>query len=135
MGRRLDRRPGSGDRPALGAAEGQHDARVLPTGHLVYTRGATIFAVPFDETRLTVTGVSRAGSAGDSDVESNRNVACGLVVLGNVRDRSGPLSSLYQLLVLGQPGRPRGANGTASSELRDTLIGVARCRRTGLASR
>ena len=32
------------------------DARVLPTGHLVYARGTTIFAVPFDEKRLKVTG-------------------------------------------------------------------------------
>ncbi len=38
--------------------QGGTDARVLPTGHLVYTRAGTIFAVPFDETRLTVTGGS-----------------------------------------------------------------------------
>jgi serine/threonine-protein kinase len=31
-------------------------ARVLPTGHLVYARAGTIFAVPFDAARLTVTG-------------------------------------------------------------------------------
>ena len=36
--------------------KGGTDARVLPTGHLVYARGGTLFAVPFDETRLTVTG-------------------------------------------------------------------------------
>ena len=29
---------------------------MLPTGHLVYARAGTIFAVPFDEKRLTVTG-------------------------------------------------------------------------------
>ncbi len=35
---------------------GGTDGHVLPTGHLVYSRDGTLFAVPFDETRLTVTG-------------------------------------------------------------------------------
>jgi eukaryotic-like serine/threonine-protein kinase len=35
---------------------GGTDGRVLPTGHLVYTSATTLFAVPFDETRLMVTG-------------------------------------------------------------------------------
>jgi eukaryotic-like serine/threonine-protein kinase len=36
--------------------EGGADARVLPTGHLVYTSAGTLFAVPFDEARLAVIG-------------------------------------------------------------------------------
>jgi len=32
------------------------DARVLPTGHLVFAREGTIYAVPFDETGTTVAG-------------------------------------------------------------------------------
>jgi len=32
------------------------DARVLPTGHLVYSREATLFAMPFDARRLIATG-------------------------------------------------------------------------------
>ncbi len=32
------------------------DARYVPTGHLVYALNGTLFAVPFDVTRLTVTG-------------------------------------------------------------------------------
>jgi eukaryotic-like serine/threonine-protein kinase len=32
------------------------DPHVLPTGHLLFARGAALFAVPFDPTRLTVTG-------------------------------------------------------------------------------
>ena len=32
------------------------DARYVPTGHLVYARGNTLFAVPFDVATLTVTG-------------------------------------------------------------------------------
>jgi hypothetical protein len=37
---------------------GGTDGRVLPTGHLVYTSATTMFAVPFDETRLLGTGGS-----------------------------------------------------------------------------
>jgi Tol biopolymer transport system component len=36
--------------------EGGADARYLPTGHLVYTRGGVIFAVPFDLDNLSVMG-------------------------------------------------------------------------------
>ena len=36
--------------------EGGSDARYLPTGHLVYVLGGTIFAVPFDAESLMVTG-------------------------------------------------------------------------------
>ncbi len=35
---------------------GGTDGRVLPTGHLVYSREGTLFAMPFDATRLVVTG-------------------------------------------------------------------------------
>jgi eukaryotic-like serine/threonine-protein kinase len=35
---------------------GGTDARVLPTGHLVYSREATLFAMTFDAERLVVTG-------------------------------------------------------------------------------
>jgi serine/threonine-protein kinase len=36
--------------------EGGTDARILPTGHLVFVREGTLFAVPFDASRLAVTG-------------------------------------------------------------------------------
>jgi Tol biopolymer transport system component len=36
--------------------EGGTDAQILPTGHLVFVREGTLFAVPFDTTRLVVTG-------------------------------------------------------------------------------
>ena len=36
--------------------EGGTDAQILPTGHLVFVREGTLFAVPFDESRLAVTG-------------------------------------------------------------------------------
>ena len=44
----------TGRRTAL--VKGGTDARVLPTGHLVYFRDGTLFAVPFDEERMTVIG-------------------------------------------------------------------------------
>jgi serine/threonine-protein kinase len=36
--------------------EGGSDARYVPTGHIVYGYGTTLFAVPFDSRRLAVTG-------------------------------------------------------------------------------
>src|SRR5262245_360878 len=44
----------SGERKIL--VEGGSDARYFPTGHLVYALGGTLFALPFDEKRLQVTG-------------------------------------------------------------------------------
>ena len=44
----------TGERYVL--VDGGTDARYLPTGHLVYTQGGTLFAVPFDVARLEVTG-------------------------------------------------------------------------------
>jgi serine/threonine-protein kinase len=44
----------SGARTTL--IEGGSDAHYLPTGHLVYALGGTLFAVPFDAVRLRVTG-------------------------------------------------------------------------------
>lgn len=47
-------RLGTGERKIL--VRGGSDARYIPTGHLVYVRGNTIFAVPFDAERLEVKG-------------------------------------------------------------------------------
>ncbi len=44
----------TGERRVL--IEGGRDARYLPTGHLVYAQAGTLLAVPFDLTRLEVTG-------------------------------------------------------------------------------
>ena len=44
----------SGRRVVL--VDGGTDARLLPTGHLVYVREATMFAVKFDPARLAITG-------------------------------------------------------------------------------
>ena len=44
----------TGERRLL--VDGGTDARYLPTGHLVYAQGGTLFAVPFDVARLEVTG-------------------------------------------------------------------------------
>jgi serine/threonine-protein kinase len=38
--------------------EGGSDARYLPTGHLVYAMGGTLFAVPFDAESLMITGTA-----------------------------------------------------------------------------
>ena len=44
----------TGERRLL--VDGGTDARYVPTGHLVYAQGGTLFAVPFDVARLEVTG-------------------------------------------------------------------------------
>jgi serine/threonine-protein kinase len=48
--------------------KGGADARVLPTGHLVYKRATTMFAASFDETRLAVAGDPMAVQEGVSHV-------------------------------------------------------------------
>src|SRR6185295_5676293 len=47
---------GSNDRKRL--VEGGADARYVPTGHLVYALGGTLFALPFDPRRLETTGTA-----------------------------------------------------------------------------
>jgi serine/threonine-protein kinase len=42
--------------PRTTLIEGGSDPRYLPTGHLLYVRGGTLFAVPFDVERLQLTG-------------------------------------------------------------------------------
>jgi Tol biopolymer transport system component len=44
------------DGPSKVVVRGAHYARYLRTGHLLYAEGATLFAVPFDTSRLEVTG-------------------------------------------------------------------------------
>ncbi len=52
----------SGARTTL--IEGGSDARYLPTGHIVYALGGSLFAIPFDLERLQVTGGSTPVVAG-----------------------------------------------------------------------
>jgi serine/threonine-protein kinase len=47
--------PLSGGSPTL-VLRGGYAARYVPSGHLVYLRGTTLFAVPFDVDRVAVTG-------------------------------------------------------------------------------
>ena len=50
------------DRARKTLARGVGSPRYLPSGHLVYTRKATMFAVPFDLERHGNTGDCRRGS-------------------------------------------------------------------------
>jgi serine/threonine-protein kinase len=43
---------------------GSSDTRYLPTGHLVFVQAGTLMAVPFDATRLEVTGAARPMAQG-----------------------------------------------------------------------
>ena len=80
--------------------EGGSDARYVSTGHIVYASGGTLFAVPFDLSRLAVTGGAvsvvegvrrEVGSAGRSFVFSQS---------GSLVYVPGPVSSGQQDLVL-----------------------------------
>ncbi len=104
--------------------EGGSDARYIPTGHLIYAREGTLFAVPFDLGRLTLTGdraqlIDRVSwSAGRTTGASHFSVAnTGTVIyLGGVpafnfdrlsivlTDRKGVIERLPI-----QPGRYSGA--------------------------
>ncbi len=61
------------------------DASYVPTGHLVYIRGGTLFAVPFDAGRLAVTGseapvIEGVSSIGSPDIGDYTFSASGLLV-------------------------------------------------------
>ena len=56
MGRRADRRAVDRNGRAEATHRGRSDARYVPTGHIVYASGGTLFAVPFDLAKLEVTG-------------------------------------------------------------------------------
>ena len=80
--------------------EGGSDARYVSTGHIVYASGGTLFAVPFDLSRLAVTGGAvsvvegvrrEVGSAGMSFVFSQS---------GSLVYVPGPVGSGQQDLVL-----------------------------------
>jgi serine/threonine-protein kinase len=49
--------------------EGGSDVRYLRTGHLVFARGTTLFAVPFDATRMSVSGTAVPVAEGLSRAE------------------------------------------------------------------
>ena len=51
------------------------DGRYVPTGHLVYNRGATLFAVPFDAGKLAATGSEAPVVEGISTNGPNSNTA------------------------------------------------------------
>ena len=50
------------DRVRKTLARGVGSPRYLPSGHLVYTKKATMFAVPFDLERMEARGTAVAGS-------------------------------------------------------------------------
>jgi len=61
------------------------DASYVPTGHVVYVRGGTLFAVPFDARQLAVTGseapvIDGVSSLGSPDIGDYTFSASGLLV-------------------------------------------------------
>jgi serine/threonine-protein kinase len=126
--------------------DGGSDARYLPTGHVAYAIGGSIYAVPFDLRSLTVTGepfpilegVRRAlaGATGLADfgVSDTGTLA---YVPGPAMMAGGVILSLVDRQDVGTPlklppgpyGSPRAAPdgrrvATESSDGRETFIGV-----------
>jgi hypothetical protein len=85
--------------------DGGSDARYLPTGHLIFAVGGTIFARPFDSSSMTLTGsqvpivVGVRRAAGGSSLTTHLAVSAN----GTLIYRPGPVtsSSAARLLVLG----------------------------------
>jgi Tol biopolymer transport system component len=72
---------GSGNRKTL--IEGGAEPRLLPTGHLLYTRGGVMYSIPFDRSRLVTTGQPVAV------VEGVRRATSGAFVNANSAATSG----------------------------------------------
>jgi eukaryotic-like serine/threonine-protein kinase len=96
--------------------EGGTYARYLPTGHLVYARGAELLAVPFDAQRLEVRGtpvpvldgLMTGASAGDADFGFSQNGTL-LYVPGGLR------RSEYALVWVDQKATVRPMSGRERS--------------------
>jgi len=84
--------------------EGGSDPRYLPTGHLMYVRGGTMFIVPFDVKRLQVTGAEVP------------------VVEGVARTISGRASSGYAQFGVSETGSIVYARGPASPALQQPKL-------------
>jgi serine/threonine-protein kinase len=71
-----------------------HHGRYVPTGHLVYSRGSTLFAVPFDVKRLKVTGPEAPVLDGVSEGQYTFSASSLLVFTAGGARASRPLSRL-----------------------------------------
>ena len=100
------------------------DARYVPTGHLVYALDGTLLAVPFDVTRLAVTGdavplvedVAQQGHGPLRDLESGRTGVCA--------ERRNSRTPAATDAGVGRSPRPRGSDqgGTPSHVFLSTTV-------------
>ena len=103
----------AGERKVL--IEGGHDATYVPTGHLLYTRSGTLFAVPFDLQRLAVAGAPMAVVEGVADSPASGTSHFSVASSGSLVFMPGSALPLQQLTwfdregkaldVTGEPGR------------------------------
>ena len=82
----------SGARKVL--VPGGSDARYLPTGHIVYMVGGTVFAMRFDARRVEVTGIAAAILEGVKRAPTGASAAAQFAVLENglLTYMAGPVS-------------------------------------------
>jgi serine/threonine-protein kinase len=97
--------------------EGGSDPRYLPTGHLLFARGGTMFIAPFDVKRLEV-GAEMAAIEGVSRMESGGGASAGFAQFavsssGSVVYVSGPtspISAQLRLVVVDRAGNTEPLN-------------------------
>ena len=86
--------------------EGGGYARYSPSGHLVYTRGGSIWAVPFDATRLEITGQPAAVMQGGMFDTMSARANWALSRNGTlIFARGGPVPYDYTMLWVDRRGR------------------------------
>ena len=99
--------PGTGVRKTL--IEGGSHARYVPTGHLAYISGGTVFAVPFDLRSLTVTGGAVPVIEGVSRVMAALGAAhFAFSSSGSVAFVPGGSATQHQLVVFDRSGAVEG---------------------------
>jgi serine/threonine protein kinase/Tol biopolymer transport system component len=83
--------------------KGGSDARYLPTGHLLYAVAGTMYAVPFDTRRLTVTGTAVPAIVGvrrSSPGQTTSDTHLAVSVTGTLVYVPGPATTSAALFVL-----------------------------------
>ncbi len=91
---------------------GGADARLLPTGHLAYVRDDTLFALPFDEQRMVVTG-GAVPMQPDIQVTGSGAAQVALSTTGAMAVVGSISNNLRELVWLARQGQQEPAASTA----------------------
>jgi serine/threonine-protein kinase len=95
-------RPATGERRVL--VEGASQARYSPSGHLVFARGGSLFAIAFDPRSLEVSGVARPVVQSVSTDVGSGAVQFAIAGNGVALWAPGGLSAAYEIVWVGRDG-------------------------------